>query len=147
MKLSSISLIAATFAAPTPRPFEHGVDIYSRANPHQCALRAALYAASRAKKIGEHGTAEFHENDAKQHQEHVRKNTHNPGHVAWSINKSRKTVAKVEHMEVARLNRYAAHLAKGMECPLVAQWHEELADRNVALAKGTPNPNFERRGA
>ena len=147
MKLSSISLIAATFAAitgsitaaPTPPPFERGVDIYSHANSHQDALCATLDVAHRAKKLGCHEIAKLHEDDAE-----WLKHTHDPNHVKWSIKKSRESIATLEHVEAAQLNRLAAPIAKRLGWNHVSECHDKCATDNDAHVGRPPNPDLVR---
>ena len=139
MKLSSISLIAAALAAiagsitaaPSPRLFEN-VDIYSRSDVNQ-AIAANLDVASRAKKVGLYGYAKFHEDVAKRHEGHVQSHSK---HATWSIEMSKKTVARVEHAEAALLNRKAAHVARKRGMAPLTQFHEELAEQNDRHALG-----------
>jgi len=142
MKLSSISLIAAALAAiagsitaaPSPRLFEN-VDIYSRSDVNQ-AIAANLDVASRAKKVGLHKYAKFHKDVAKRHLGYVQSRTHDSQHATWSIEMSKKTIARVEHAEAASLNRKAAHVARKRGMPKLTEFHEDLAEQNDRHALG-----------
>jgi len=148
MKISSISLIAAALAAiagsvtaaPIPRPFGNDVDIYSRENIHQQAVRALLHASSCAKEVGLHEHAKTHEDDARVHQNHLQHGTHDPQHAYWSMEAAHHTTA---HTKAFSLNRQAAHFARGYRSPDLAQVHERTANRNVELMLNhTPNLGF-----
>ena len=176
MKLSSISLIAAALAAivgsvaaaPTFRPFERDVDIYSRAN-HQ-ELKSLRDAAHHARKHGLHTDAEHYDKAAERleaalhnqlagqfargmgthwhpraqfHEDLAKKvsATHwqDPDFFKDVKNEAYKTL----HAGAAELNTKAAWIAQKNGFTILHDFHEHIAARNTKFKDGDKqDPRF-----
>ena len=165
MKLSSISLIAASLAAiassvtatPSPGPFERDIDIYSRAHPdeHEAAAKIHMEAvgisqvvANRAKKIGWDRLDAFHTSAAERNFGHAWRHTlarslvngtaydlSSLDDATHTIETAHKNLAKVEHTEAAMLNHVASQYAHNMGLQDRANWHHKAAKLHDAYAR------------
>jgi len=174
MKLSSISLIAAlaaivgsVAAAPTFRPFERDVDIYSRAN-YQQQLKTLRDAAHHAREHGFHTDAEHYDKlavrpEAALHNQlagqfargmgahwHPRAQFHedlaqkvsatqDPDFFKDVKNEAYKTL----HAGAAELNTKAAWIAQKNGFTILHDFHEHIAARNTKFKDGDKqDPRF-----
>ena len=152
MKLSSISLIAVAVvafsgsatAAPTPRPFERGVNIYSRAGEQAVAsFKSSIrnwHAHEVAHAMGRHDHSEYFKNVALSNHKDMKRLT-NPMHDGSSGNLSTKDsdFAKATHKSannyIARTQKdgIAIHEEAAERARQVAHDVKELGDRGAKL--------------
>jgi len=130
MKLSSISLIAAALAAmaggATAAPAPHPTGTAD----HKKAADKSLRASDDAYQMGWHRLANFHQDDAELHREHMKTEQHNADFAERSIKMAQTTLDKVDHHGAAVLCRQAAILLTPQGRHAEARGFHDLANTN-----------------